>query len=422
MSTPAPSPQPLTGFRQILGNRDFLVLWGCQISSQLADKILLILLIATLSSYNPPDAVANSMRSAVTVAFTLPAILFGSAAGIYVDRWPKQRVLSTCNLLQGLLVVSLALLPANFPLLLLMTFVVSTFVQFFAPAEQAAIPLVIRPSGLLAANALFTMTIMGSWIVGFAIGDPLLSWAGGWSARFGPELLVGSLYLLSSSLAMSLKVQEVIPDKGTRKPHFWSDLWQGIDYLRTNRQVSSAMLQITVLFSTLAALLVLTSGLAEELGLKAEQFGRLVAPVGVGLAVGGVLLGQVGHRFSHLPLPLLGFLGMGSSLAIFTVVPRLWAALILSTLLGFSGALVAVPMQTLIQEQTPEHMRGKVFGLQNNAVNIALSLPLALTGILADTLGLRPVLLGLSLLVVLTGAWAWSITQKRLLGFWTRWR
>ncbi|MBD2100120.1 MFS transporter [Leptolyngbya sp. FACHB-261] len=415
-----PTPEPLTGFRQVLQNQGFLMLWGSQISAQIADKVFFTLLIATLSSY-PTLHSSNSMRSAVMVAYTLPAILFGSAAGIYVDRWPKQRVLLACNMLRALLVLALTVFPAHFLLLLLLTFLVSTLTQFFAPAEQSAIPLLIRPDGLLAANALFTNSLVGSLLVGYAIGEPLLSWAKSWSPTFGREVLVAGMYLLAGLLVLR-PIPEVIALKAGQKTHFWADLWEGIDYLRLNRQVSSALMQLTVLFSTLAALFVLNIGLAQEMGLKSEQFGFLIAPVGLGLAVGSVWLGQVGHRFSHLPLPLFGFLGIAVSLAVFTIAPNLWAGLSLSVLLGFSASLVAVPMQTLIQEQTPEHMRGKVFGIENNATNIALSLPLVLAGILADALGLRVVLLGLSVLVALSGTWAWSITSKGFLGFWTWWR
>jgi MFS family permease len=56
--------------------------------------------------------------------------------------------------------------------------------------------------------------------------------------------------------------------------------------------------------------------------------------------------------------------------------------------IGFCAALVGIPLQTLIQEETPPEMRGKVFGLQNNGVNIALSLPLVLASIAEQTLGL----------------------------------
>jgi predicted MFS family arabinose efflux permease len=98
---------------------------------------------------------------------------------------------------------------------------------------------------------------------------------------------------------------------------------------------------------------------------------RLLAAVGLGLIAGSlVLLGQIR---GNLPLTL-SFCG----------------------LLGFGSALVAIPAQTTIQEDTPEDQRGKVFGLQNNLINIALSLPLALAGAVVSRYGLLPVLWALA--------------------------
>jgi predicted MFS family arabinose efflux permease len=78
--------------------------------------------------------------------------------------------------------------------------------------------------------------------------------------------------------------------------------------------------------------------------------------------------------------------------------------LLLCTLLGIGAALLAIPAQTTIQEDTPEAMRGKVFGLQNNLINVALSLPLVLAGTVVSRYGLLPVLwilAGLSLAAAL---------------------
>jgi MFS family permease len=111
---------------------------------------------------------------------------------------------------------------------------------------------------------------------------------------------------------------------------------------------------------------------------------------------------------------LIGFLIMAASLAAFTFIDNLWVGLTLSTLLGVGASMVGLPMQTLIQRQTPETMRGKVFGFQNNVINIALSLPLAIAGPLTDTLGLRVVLLSMSLIVSLVGVWAWHNTRRVL--------
>ena len=70
-------------------------------------------------------------------------------------------------------------------------------------------------------------------------------------------------------------------------------------------------------------------------------------------------------------------------------------------ILGVGAALVAIPAQTTIQEETPEHQRGRVFGLQNNLINIALSLPLVLAGTLVSSVGLSPVLWLLALLALI---------------------
>jgi len=138
-------------------------------------------------------------------------------------------------------------------------------------------------------------------------------------------------------------------------------------------------LQLTISYSAFAALTVLAISLAERIGLKSTQFGFLLAAAGVGLLFGAGILGQWGDRFSRLPLPFLGFLSMAFVLSLFTFTKEISLELGLSVLLGLGASLVGVPMQTVIQASTPESMRGKVFGFQNNLVNIALSVPLAIT-------------------------------------------
>ena len=141
---------------------------------------------------------------------------------------------------------------------------------------------------------------------------------------------------------------------------------------------------------------------------------RLFAAAGIGLVFGAGVLGHFGSRLNQKSLPLPGFLGMSLVLAIFTFVNNIWMGLLCGGVLGFGASLIAVPMQTLIQERTPESMRGKVFGFQNNAVNIALSVPLVITGPLTDRFGLQPVLWGMSIIVVVAGVWTWRATRHVL--------
>lgn len=411
---PTESPSTGNGFRALLKNRPFLILWIGQLLSQVADKIFFILLIALLEKYHTGAGIENSMRSTLMVTFTLPAILFGSAGGIFVDRYSKKQVLVVSDLIRGILTVAIPWLPREFFILLVLTFVISTATQFFAPAEQAAIPLLVRKENLMAANALFTTTMMGALIVGFAVGEPILSLARTWSKDFGEETVVGGLYLLAAAIVQFMPIKEQKLDAAVAKINPWSDFKAGLRYLRQNRLVWNAMVQITILYSVFAALTVLTIDLATEVGLKSTQFGFLLAAAGVGMVFGAAILGHSGDRFGGKPLPLIGFLSMAFVLGVFTFVNNIWLGLVLCALLGTGASLIGVPMQTLIQQQTPPEMHGKVFGFQNNAVNIALSAPLAIAGPLTDAIGLRSVLIGMSVVVTIGGVWAWQSTRRVL--------
>lgn len=420
---PTEPPSSGTGFRALLKNRPFLALWSGQVLSQIADKVFFVLLIALLVNYPPLPGFRNSMRSAVMIAFTLPAIFFGSAAGIFVDRFAKKQILVASNLARALLTIAIPALPKEFLILLAITFAISTVTQFFAPAEQSAIPLLVRRENLLSANALFTTTMMGALIVGFAVGEPLLSLARTWGS-YGQEILVAGLYLLAAGVIqlISFKEAALVTAPGV-KVNPWSDLKAGLSYLKKNRLVWNAMLQLTVLYSVFAALTVLAIDLAADIGLKPTQFGFLLAAAGVGMVIGAAVLGHWGDRFGRKPLPLIGFLSMAFVLAMFSFTKDLPLGLGLSALLGLGASLIGVPMQTLIQQQTPESMRGKVFGFQNNVVNIALSVPLAITGPLTDAAGklvgsgdagLRIVLLGMSVVVLSVGVGTWYNTRRVL--------
>ncbi len=431
---PQPKRSRSGGLWPVFRNRNFLTLWSGQVFSQIADKIYLVLMIAIISStFKSPDQTISGWVSAIMIAFTIPAVLFGSLAGVYVDRWKKKPVLVLTNLLRGLLVAlipallwathgwNIAGLPVGFYSLLVVTFLVSALTQFFAPAEQAAIPLIVKEHNLLPANSLYTTTMMASVIVGFAVGEPLLAIAdnvlapldGG--SGMGKPVLVGMSYAIAGIVLMMMTTDETKVEN-PEPAHVWSDIKEGLAYLQTQLQVRNALIQLTVLFSVFAALAVLAVRLAEVIPtIRSSQFGFLLAAGGVGLAVGAVSIGQFGHRFSRPQLGLFGSLGMTAMLSGLSLAPeQLWPSLGLIGGLGFFGAMVGIPMQTTIQEKTPEEMRGKVFGLQNNVVNIALSLPLALAGIAETFLGLRAVFGLLAMLVALSGFVTWSLIKGDL--------
>jgi MFS family permease len=426
--TQSESITPEPGFLAVLKNRNFVTMWSGQIFSQLADKVYVVLMIAIIESqFQSENQSISGWVSAIMIANTIPAVLFGSLAGVFVDRWHKKEVLVSTNLLRGILVLSvpfllwltkgqvLANLPLGFEILLAVTFLVSTLGQFFAPAEQATISMIVDKPNLLAANSLYTTTAMGSLIVGFAIGEPILALADSFGAsvglgvNIGKELLVGASYAIAGILLIVMRTGETKQILTGDEPHVLADLRDGIRYLGEHKQIKGALIQLVVLQSIIASMTVVAVRMAELLPeIKASQFGFLLAAGGVGLALGAVGLSYLDRRFSRDRLSLYGSIGVAASLVGLSFSHSLWLSLLCLVGMGVFSASVLIPMQTTIQSETPEEMRGKVFGLQNNAINIALSLPLALTGIAETALGVPTVLLCLAAISALGGIF----TQK----------
>jgi predicted MFS family arabinose efflux permease len=294
-------------------------------------------------------------------------------------------------------------LPLGFEILLIISFLVSTLTQFFSPAEQAAISMIVDKPNLLSANSLYTTTAMGSLIVGFAIGEPILALADhlgasiGLGVNIGKELLVGTSYVIAGILLLVMRTGETKQIPTGDEPHVLADLKDGVRYLGKHRQIKGALIQLVILQSVIASMTVVAVRMAELLPeIKASQFGFLLAAGGVGMGLGAVGLNYIGEKFSRAQLSLYGSLGVAASLFGLSFSHSLWLSLLCLVGMGVSSAAVMIPMQTTIQSETPEEMRGKVFGLQNNAINIALSLPLALTGLAETALGVPAVLLCLA--------------------------
>jgi MFS family permease len=419
---------PQSGLFSVLKNRNFVTLWSGQIFSQLADKVYLVLMIAIIESqFQSENQSISGWVSAIMMANTIPAMLFGSLAGVFVDRWHKKEVLVISNLLRGVLVLIVPLLlwltkgqvvanlPLGFEILLVVTFIVSTLNQFFSPAEQAAISMIVDKPNLLSANSLYTTTAMGSLIVGFAIGEPILALADSLGARIGlgvnigKELVVGASYVLAGILLMVMRTGETKQIPTGAEPHILADLRDGVRYLGEHRQIKGALIQLVILFSVFASMTVIAVRMAELLPeIKASQFGILLAAGGVGMGLGAVGLNYIGEKFTRAQLSLYGSIGVAFALIGLSFSQSLWLSLLCLVGMGAFGANVAIPMQTTIQSETPEEMRGKVFGLQNNAINIALSLPLALTGLAETALGVPTVLLSLAAIAAVGGIF----TQK----------
>ncbi len=427
------------GLLSLIQLKEFRKLWLGQIFSQLSDKFYIVLTVHLIAQYwvnSIPQSnealveVATAMRmdlvnrtqvitllaTGIYIANTIPAILLGTVAGVWADRWPKRRIMVASNAFRAALVLTmpLCLIPGPSPLgiswgywlLLLITLFESVLTQFFAPAEQAAIPLLVPKGNLLAANSLYQATNMGATILGFALGEPILRLLHKVFLQIGTQggefILLPFCYGIAAVFIGTIKLKESCLIKN--KNSLWDEIAEGFEILHKKPKIRGAMIQLVLLYSILATLYVLAIGLASYIeSLGPTRFGILLALTGVGMAVCAVGLAQKGHDFHRKKLSTFGLGSISCCLVLLGQARgNLLLTLLLCCFLGFGAALVAIPAQTTLQEETPASKRGKIFGLQNNLINIALSLPLVIAGVLISSLGLIPILWCLAALTALS--------------------
>src|SRR5437879_9025063 len=96
-------PQP--GFKTVLANRDFRLIWSAQVASQLADKFLMFALLILTYSISR----ASTHGAALFLAYTFPSVFLSPLAGVYADRHDKKRLMFFTNAIRGGLILLIPL-------------------------------------------------------------------------------------------------------------------------------------------------------------------------------------------------------------------------------------------------------------------------------------------------------------------------
>ncbi|MFH1684486.1 MAG: MFS transporter [Candidatus Margulisiibacteriota bacterium] len=385
-------------FSHVLKNKDFLFLWLDQLMSQLADRFLLYVLL--ILAYGATKS--NLGASIPLLAFGGSAILFGPSAGVFVDRWNKKLVMIIANILRGtLILLIIPFLSHNLAIVFLLSFVIFSVSQFFAPAETSSIPMLGEKRDLIAANSLFMMTLMVASIIGIGAAAPLTNFFG-----IRNVLMISALLHLASTLAtcmLSLKHKE--KKAKVSLMNLLKELLMGLEFIRRKALIRSALVKLFLATSVLATICLLAVSFSEKiLRIGAANFGYLIFSAGTGMAFGALLVGRFGHHFKKDRLAHLGFLLAGIALILLSGTKSLWTVLTTIFFLGMGNAFIVSPLQTILHEKVPKVIRGRVFGVQNMFINSAFTFPVVILGEMADLIGLKVIIVFLGIAVLASGA------------------
>jgi MFS transporter, DHA3 family, macrolide efflux protein len=409
-NTAVPS-APMT-FREVLGLTVMRRVWLAQVISLVGDflAVFAVISVVTYRMHGTAQQVTG-----VQIAYMLPLALLGPLSGVFVDRWPLKRTLVASDLIRAALVLLLFGTTSMWQIYLVLC-ALSCVSSFFAPAQSVTIRSHVPPNGLMSANALMQMAMMGTRVIGPAAAGALV-------AAFGPNVCYAIdfvSFLVSAALISSVAIlRAASPARAAReestnsKVHaVFHEMGEGMRFIVHHAAISFVVMAMAAgmfvmgCFGPLIAVYV-----RDWLHAKAGVFGLVSAMVGAGMMAGMPVVRRLSGSLSSATLVLGGLAGIGLGalmLGAFTFVPT---AMLGCFTLGFTFAGVIVPAQTLMQQETPPALVGRISSTMMSVVFFAQVIGLALSGFLAQALGVRAVFF-------LCAALAWALTGagKLLLG------
>ena len=423
-----PSATGVASFRRVLKNRNFLLLWLTQLIS------LTILNAANFGIIVLVNDVTHSvvMVGVAIIAFTFPALPFGAIAGVIVDRLHKRLVLWISNVLRAitmlLMVFSLLSNRTDLLPLYVLTFMTSLIGQFFIPAEGASIPLLVGERELVPALSLFNITTTLSMAIGFLLLGGIIS------HLFPPFTLqvasltlhvqsidvlfalVAFLYLVCAVLILCIPARafdeehlknrvedtEAGADKALGK--LWTEIVEGWRFVRNDRLLFFSVIQLSVVGNIMLLIGEVAGAYVQQvLHRPAADMAIILAPAAIGLVGASAVMPRITARVGKLRLTTVGLIVLGIGFSLLPVTQKLawylygeggassplllWITVLLVFSLGVAIACVNIPTQTIMQEQAPVEVRGRVFSLQFMMYNTG-SIPILLfAGFFAQFLG-----------------------------------
>ena len=416
-----------------LRQRNFTLFWIGGLISAAGDWVLIIGL---------PIYVYLLTRSVLATSITLiagilPMIVLSSVAGVFVDRWNRQRTLVVVNVLlaMGLLPLLLVRSADDVWIVYVVNFVETCLEQFLMPAQSALLPEIVGEEHLVPANSLSALSSNLARLGGPPLGGLVAALFGitGMVAADTVSFLVAALCISGMRIAatpatpraMDGEAMSATAIKGGRVGavmRIWREWAEGLRLIASRR-----LLRVLVVVLAFASLGEGFFGplfpvfVYQELHGEALQIGELMSAQAVGGLLAGSLVGWVGQRVMARWVTGLGWIGFGIiSLAICfapALLPLAWMAVATSPLpipifwveiglfaaVGVPGIVGSTGTVSLLQARSPDAYRGRIFGAEGAIGGVMVLVGAVAEGTLPQQLGVVAVLSGQGISKIIAG-------------------
>lgn len=371
-----------------LGSR-YWTLWASSGLSNLADGIVKVALpLVAVQLTRSPVLIAG-----LTVALTIPWLLFALPAGALADRLDRRRAMLGANIARvaalGMLALAVVFHVETIWILYAVAFGIGVAETIYDTAAQSILPQVVPRDRLSAANRrLYAVELTANEFIGPPLAGVLVTL--GTAVAFGCPMALWT----AAVLALLLVRGRFRVDRD-RRTTLRADVAEGLRFLLRHRILRTLAIMVGVSnFSTNAAFAVLVLyavGPSSAMGLSARSFGLLLTGVAAGSLAGSFIAAWVERRLGRaraLTLTILGTTALVATPAMTTNPFVIGAAF----LLGGVGVMIwNVIAVSLRQRITPDRLLGRVNSGHRLVAWGAIPLGAATGGLIAQHIGVTAV-------------------------------
>lgn len=347
-----------------------LLLWGRMVSDTGSRIQLIVVPLYILDQGG--DGATIGLFSFLALA---PALLIYPLAGVLGDRCNRKRIMVLTDLISGILILALAAASYQGSLrlsgLMLVQMAVSLLNGLFDPATKGILPKLVSRENLPRANSAVAAMRTLSGLMGPVIGTSLY-------ASFGISILFvmnGLSFLLSGISEMLIRYRH---ERSRDHTSFKKVLSDGASFVLSNKAIRKLCRFLLAIYGLVMPLfqVLLPLFFRTQLSYSDQKYGWVQIVIMLGALFGSILVGTFFQSHQRralsygITLLLLAYLAF-SGLTVPSVFNRFEAgSLAYLFYLAFAAGLISaavmfinVPLQTFIQEQTPENYLSRVFSI-----------------------------------------------------------
>jgi MFS family permease len=330
--------------------------------------------------------VANTTGQGIAIALLLLATdfvpsLISPITGAISDRFDRKRVMITCEVLQGALVLLIALSMPPLPLLLALVAARAIASHVFMPASRSAIPTMLSVTQLATANSTIGFGTNCAEAFGPLLAAAMLPFLG----IRGVLLVDAASFLFSALVLLTVRSMPRAPDEDADSGSLLTRAKVGLGYIVRNPAIRIVTLGFcaVVAFNGIddVALVLLAK---DTLGSGDSSVGLLLGAVGIGLLVGYALLSRYAIKSSMFVLLIGGFLVSSAGNLLTGFAWSVAAAFTVQAVRGLGIAGMDVASSTMLQRMVPAGLLGRVFGNLYGLIGAAAAVSYVGGGALLD--------------------------------------